>query len=102
MAAAQAWIPLVNLSAVGGVILFVSAMCYVGVLLGTMLVMPRGALGADRVHASRWSPVAGASIWDRLGLWTAVAVVLILLGLCAAALSPPHHGAVSVPGFAPF
>jgi len=34
VAAAQAWVPLVNLSAVGGVILFVSAMCYVGVVVG--------------------------------------------------------------------
>jgi cytochrome c oxidase subunit I len=79
MEGAQAWIPLVNLSAVGGVILFVSAMCYVGVLVGTMLVMPRGARGEIEYAVPMVVPAAGASVWDRLGLWTAVAVVLIIV-----------------------
>ena len=77
--AAQAWIPLVNLSAVGGVILFVSAMCYVGVLVGTMFVMPRGARGVIEYAESMMAPAAGPSVWDRLGLWTAVAIVLIIV-----------------------
>jgi cytochrome c oxidase subunit I len=79
MEGAQAWIPLVNLSAVGGVILFVSAMCYVAVLVGTMLVMPRGARGEIEYAEPMVIPAAGASVWDRLGLWTAVAVVLIIV-----------------------
>jgi len=79
VAAAQAWIPLVNLSAVGGVILFISAMCYVGVLLGTMLTMERGPLAEIEYAESIVPPVAGPSIWDRFGLWTAVAVLLIAL-----------------------
>lgn len=79
MEGAQAWIPLVNLSAVGGVILFVSAMCYVGVLVGTMLVMPRGSRGEIEYAEPMVAPAAGASVWDRLGLWTAVAVVLIIV-----------------------
>jgi len=79
MEGAQAWIPLVNLSAVGGVILFVSAMCYVAVLVGTMLVMPRGARGEIEYAEPMVVPAAGASVWDRLGLWTAVAVVLIIV-----------------------
>jgi cytochrome c oxidase subunit I len=86
-AAAAAWIPLVNLSAVGGVILFVSAMCYVFVLVGTMFVMPRGALGEIEYAEPMVAPVAGPSIWDRFGLWTAVAVLLIL----AAYAQPLYH-----------
>jgi cytochrome c oxidase subunit 1 len=79
VAAAQAWIPLVDLSALGGVILFVSAMCYVGVLVGTMLVSPRGATRSIEYAESLVPPTPGPSIWDRLGLWAAIAVVLIIL-----------------------
>jgi cytochrome c oxidase subunit 1 len=79
VAAAQAWIPLVDVSAVGGVILFVSAMCYVGVLVGTMLVSPPGATSPIEYAESLVAPTPGPSIWDRFGLWAAIAVVLILL-----------------------
>lgn len=77
--AAQAWIPLVNLSAIGGVILFVSAMCYVGVLVGTMLVMPRGATAPIEYAEAMAGSGEAAPLWDRLGLWAAVAAVLIAL-----------------------
>jgi cytochrome c oxidase subunit I len=77
--AAQSWIPLVNLSAVGGVILFVSAMCYVGTILMTMLVSPRGEM-ADMEYAEPMAPPEpGPSVWDRLGLWAAVAALLIII-----------------------
>lgn len=100
--AAQAWIPLVNLSAVGGVILFVSAMCYVGVVVGTMLVAPAGARPAIEYAESLVAPTPGPSLWDRLGLWSAVAVVLIVI-----AYGPPlyHlHTMTRFPslGFSPF
>ncbi len=68
-----------NLSAIGGVILFVSAMCYVGVVVGTMLVAPRGAPAPFEYAESLAPPTPGPSLWDRLGLWSAVAVVLIAL-----------------------
>ncbi len=77
--AAQAWVPLVTLSAVGGVILFVSAMSYVGVVVGTMLVAPRGEQPAVEYAEPLEPPTPGPSLWDRLGLWGAVAVVLIVL-----------------------
>jgi cytochrome c oxidase subunit 1 len=79
VAAAQAWIPLVDLSAVGGVILFASAVCYVGVLVGTMLVSPQGTTSPIEYAESLVAPTPGPSIWDRFGLWAAIAVVLILL-----------------------
>jgi cytochrome c oxidase subunit I len=87
VAAAHAWIPLVNLSAVGGVILFVSAMCYVAVLVGTMLVSPRGATAPIEYAESLTSPTPGPSVWDRFGLWTALAAVLIFLAYAA----PLYH-----------
>jgi len=75
--AARAWIPLVNVSAAGGVILFVSAMCYVYVIVGTMLVARRGPLAPIEYAESLAAVTPGPSRWDRLGLWSAVAVVLI-------------------------
>ena len=102
MAAAQAWAPLTALSAIGGVVLFVSAMCYVSVLVATMLVSPEGAR-APVAYAESMSPVEpGPSIWDRLGLWAAVAAVLILLVYA----KPLYdlHTMVTFPsrGFSPF
>ena len=102
MEAAQAWVPLVNLSAIGGVILFVSAMAYVGVVVGTMLVAPRGARPPIEYAEALAPPTPGPSLWDRLGLWGAVAVVLIVV-----AYGPPlyHlHTMTRFPsqGFAPF
>ncbi|MEZ5289882.1 MAG: b(o/a)3-type cytochrome-c oxidase subunit 1 [Vicinamibacterales bacterium] len=100
--AAQAWIPLVNLSAVGGVILFISAMLYVGVVVGTMLVAPRGALLPIEYAESLVTVTTGPSLWDRIGFWSAVAVVLIVI-----AYGPPlyHlHTMTRFPsqGFSPF
>ncbi len=102
VAAAQAWVPLVNLSAVGGVILFVSALCYVGVVVGSMLVSPVGVREPFEYAESRVAPTPGPSLWDRFGLWTVVAVVLIAL-----AYGPPlyHlHTMTRFPsqGFSPF
>ncbi|MGD9903011.1 MAG: cbb3-type cytochrome c oxidase subunit I [Vicinamibacterales bacterium] len=77
--AAQAWVPLVTLSAVGGVILFVSAMSYVAVVVGTMLVAPQGERPPIEYAESLDAPQAGGWLWDRLGWWSAVAVLLIAL-----------------------
>ena len=86
VAAAQAWIPLVNLSAVGGVILFVSAICYVGVVVGSMLVSPVTAREPFEYAEAMPTSYPASSLWDRFGLWTAVAVVLIAL-----AYGPPLY-----------
>ncbi|TXH59152.1 MAG: hypothetical protein E6Q93_09450 [Burkholderiaceae bacterium] len=91
-----------NLSAVGGVILFISAMLYLGVVVGTMLVAPRGALLPIEYAESLVAVTPGPSLWDRLGFWSAVAVVLIVI-----AYGPPlyHlHTMTRFPsqGFSPF
>ena len=102
VAAAQQWVPLVNLLAIGGVILFVSAMCYVGVLVGTMLVSERGATAPIEFAEAVAPPTPGPSVWDRFGLWTAVAVVLIIIAYA----QPLYHlhTMVRFPsrGFTPF
>lgn len=100
--AAQAWVPLVNLSAVGGVILFVSAAAYVGVVVGTMLVSPREARPSVEYAEALVAPAAGPSLWDRLGLWSAVAVVLVAIAYAAPLYhlhTMPRYPAL---GFSPF
>jgi cytochrome c oxidase subunit 1 len=77
--AAQTWIPFTNISAAGGVILFVSAIAYAAVLVGTMLTAPRGVRPAIEYAEPIAPPAPGRSIWDRFGLWTAVAVLLIVI-----------------------
>jgi cytochrome c oxidase subunit I len=78
VAAAQAWVPLTNLSAIGGVILFVSAMAYVGTIVATMLTSPEGVREPVE-YAEPMSPSTAAPLWDRFGLWTAFAVLLIVI-----------------------
>jgi cytochrome c oxidase subunit 1 len=99
--AAQAWIPLTNLSAVGGVILFVSAMCYIATILATMLTSPEGTR-ASIEYAEPMSAQPAAPVWDRFGLWTVVAVVMI-----AVAYAPPLYRLHTMTwygsrGFSPF
>ena len=100
--AAQAWIPLTNLSAVGGVILFISAMCYVAVLLTTALVGPRGQPSPVEYATPLIAPRPGLSLWDRLGLWAAVAALLIALAYAQPLLH--LHGLARFPSraFSPF
>lgn len=102
MAQAQAWAPLTALSAVGGVILFVSAMCYVSVLVSTMLVSPEGERPPVEYAESMSPAPPGPSTWDRLGWWTAVAAVLILLAYAQPLYN--LHTMVRFPsrGFSPF
>jgi cytochrome c oxidase subunit 1 len=100
--AAQAWVPFTNLSAVGGVVLFVSAMCYVAVLAGTILTSERGAAPPVEYAEAISPPSPGPNLWDRFGWWTAVAVLLIVVAYA----QPLYHlhTMVRFPsrGFAPF
>jgi cytochrome c oxidase subunit 1 len=72
------WQDWTGMSALGGSILFVSAMSFVLVLVAT-------AVGSGRETATTFDyaePLEAATtrtIWDRLGLWTAIAVVLVIL-----------------------
>lgn len=91
---AATWTPYVNVSAVGGVILTLSAVCYLAVIVGTMLVSPRGALGTIDYAESLIPPTPGPSIWDRFGLWTVVAAVLIFI-----VYAPPLYHLHTMPAF---
>jgi cytochrome c oxidase subunit I len=103
-AQAETWASLTGLSVLGGVIVFVSAMLFVTVMVVTML---KGKPKAP--ERLEWADALGvpeggfrSGIWDRLGLWWAVAFVLVLIAYAvplAHILSMPRYGS---PGFKPF
>ncbi len=101
---AQAWESLTTVSALGGVLLFVSAGFFVLVMLGTLLAGQRKEQ-PEIVWAEPLAEPAGGfrnGLWDRLGLWFAVAVVLVLIAYAMPLwdiLSMTRYGS---PGFKPF
>ncbi|MCM2317375.1 MAG: cbb3-type cytochrome c oxidase subunit I [Thermoanaerobaculia bacterium] len=75
---ARTWQPFSTASAVGGVILFVSAMLYIVVVAATALWGRR--VNGQTIEFSE--PLEGApeyGLWDRFAIWATLAVVLIVL-----------------------
>ena len=101
-AAAEAWRGLTDVSAVGGLFLFVSAGFFMLVMLGT------GLAGKKRdPEPIEWAePLqptsAQATLLDRYGLWTVVAVVLVLIAYAYPLWSHLRMQRFGSPGFMPF
>jgi cytochrome c oxidase subunit 1 len=101
-AAAASWRGLTGVSAVGGLFLFASAGFFMLVMIGTALAGKRQAAQpfgwAEPLH-----PVAPRrTILDRYGLWTAIAILLVLIAYAYPLwmhLQMPRFGS---PGFKPF
>jgi cytochrome c oxidase subunit 1 len=101
-AAAVPWKGLTLTSALGGLFLFISAAFFVMVVLGTWLAgrrrEPEPIEWAEPLH-----PVAAKVTWlDRYGLWTAVAVALVLLAYGYPLLTHLQMTRFGSPGFKPF
>jgi cytochrome c oxidase subunit 1 len=89
-------------SALGGVFLFTSAAFFVLVVLGTWLAgkkqEPEPILWAEPLH-----PVPPQRTWlDRYGMWTIIAVVVILLAWGYPVLQHLQMTTYGSPGFKPF
>ncbi len=101
---AQPWQGLTELSAVGGIVLFASAGFFVLVMLGTLLA------GQRKEQAPiEWAESLGASaegqkplIWDRLGLFLAIAVVLVIIAYAIPLYDIFQLQRFGSPGFKPF
>lgn len=78
---AGAWEGLTSLSALGGIVLFASAGFFVLVMLGTLLAGKRIEPEPIEWAESLGAPADGyrETVWDRLGLWFVVAVILVML-----------------------
>jgi cytochrome c oxidase subunit 1 len=95
------WHTLTVVAAVGGVVLFISAIAFVAVSVATWASARRIAAPAFE-FAEPLRPVTAAGVWDRFGVWTVVAIALVLLAYAyplAQVLSHPRFGS---PGFQPF
>jgi cytochrome c oxidase subunit 1 len=101
---ARMWHGLTSVSALGGVVLFASAGFFVLVMLGTLLAGKKTAPAAIE-WAEPLSPPPGgfrATIWDRLGLWFVVAVVLVVLAYAVPVWDLLHMTRYGSQGFKPF
>jgi cytochrome c oxidase subunit 1 len=101
-AAAGDWRALTGISAVGGLLLFVSASFFLLVMLGTVLAgkrtAPQGVTFAE--------PVEGVpttrGVWDRFGLWVTVAIVLVVAAYAIPLAQHLHMERFGSAGFKPF
>ena len=101
---AHAWKTLTSVSALGGIVLFASAAFFVLVMLGTLLAGERREQPPIVWADSLGRPEAGyvPGIWDRLGLWFGVAVVLVLIAYAIPLWDLLHLTRYGSPGFKPF
>jgi cytochrome c oxidase subunit 1 len=78
---AEVWATMTSISALGGVVLFASAGFFVLVMIGTLLGGKRSAVEPIEWAEPLARPEGGfkAGIWDRLWLWFALAVVLVVI-----------------------
>jgi len=96
----QTWHGLTVVAAVGGVILFVSALAFVIVVASTWLGGRRTEVPFEFALALRPATVPG--IWDRFGLWTVVAVALVVLAYAYPIWTLFSQTRYGSPGFTPF
>jgi cytochrome c oxidase subunit 1 len=101
---AHMWEGLTTVSALGGVILFASAGFFVLVMLGTLLAGKPGERQEIVWAESLGTPADGyrAGLWDRLGLWFCVAVVLVVYAYAVPLWDILHLTRYGSPGFKPF
>lgn len=99
---AAQWKVLTGVSAVGGLFLFASAAFFVLVMLGTWLAGkrrdPQPIEWAEPLH-----PVAArTTLLDRYGLWTIVAIVIVLIAYAVPLWQHLQMTTYGSPGFKPF
>lgn len=99
---AARWKVLTGISAAGGVLLFVSAAFFVMVVVGTWLAGRKNEQPGVEFSEPLEPAPAPVALLDRLGLWTVVAVVLVLVAYGYPIwhlISTPHFGS---PPYTPF
>jgi cytochrome c oxidase subunit 1 len=96
-----AWAGLTQVAAIGGGLLFLSALGFLVVVVGTWVSGRR--IQPPAFEFSRaLRPPTSMGLWDRFGLWTVVAVVLVIAAYAyplAVLLAHPRYGS---PPFQPF
>jgi cytochrome c oxidase subunit 1 len=103
-AQAQAWHGLTSLSALGGIVLFASAGFFVLSMLGTLLAGQKTGIAPIEWAEPLETPPGGftRTIWDRLGFWFLIAVVLVVLAYAIPLWDLFQLHRYGSPGFKPF
>ena len=95
------WHGLTRLAALGAVILFLSALSFVTVVVSTWI-------GGKKIQAPAFEfasplrPVTTLGVWDRFGLWTVLAVVLVAVAYGYPLFHLFAHPRYGSPPFQPF
>ena len=99
---AEAWQAWTGLSALGGVILFVSAMSFVLVVVATGLSRERRE-AEPILYAEPLEPLPRhRPVWDRFGLWTVIAVLMVIAAYAYPLWSLITMERFGSPGWQPF
>ena len=99
---AQMWSELTAISAAGGIIVFTSALCFVLSIGKTLLREPNEA-AQPLLWAEPLEPDdTNSTMWDRLGGWWALAVVLVVIAYAIPLLDIFRMTRFGSPGFKPF
>lgn len=103
-AQAEPWRWVTNISALGGLVLFASAALFVMVMLGTLLAGRKTTPAPIEWAEALSEPDNGYTpgIWDRLGLWFIVAVVIVVIAYAIPLWDIFHLTRYGSPGFKPF
>ena len=101
---AQPWHTLTLISALGGVILFASATLFVLVMFATLLGGKRQEVEPIAWAEPLGAPAGGAKVgvWDKLWLWFAVAVVLVVIAYGIPIWQHLQMVRYGSPGFKPY
>ncbi len=101
-AVAATWRGLTGLSAIGGVFLFTSAAFFMLVMIGTAVAgRPRDfepIVWAQPLHPAPTK----RSLFDRYGLWTAIAILLVIVAYAYPLWAHLRMARFGSPGFKPF
>ena len=95
------WHGLTRVAALGAVVLFLSALCFVTVVVSTWI-------GGKKIQppafefAAPLRPATTLGVWDRYGLWTVVAVLLVAVAYGYPLLHLAAHPRYGLPPFQPF
>jgi cytochrome c oxidase subunit 1 len=97
----ESWQGLAVVAAVGGTILFLSALAFLIVVVATWTT-GRRIQPPQFEFATALQPPAATGLWDRFGLWTVVAILLVALAYVYPLLTLLAHPRYGSPRFQPF
>jgi cytochrome c oxidase subunit 1 len=95
------WQGLTQVAAAGGVILFISALAFVAVVVATWIGGKRIQAPAFEFAVPLHRPTT-VGVWDRFGLWTIVAILLVAAAYAYPLTQLLAHPRFGSPAFTPF